>query len=512
MKKNVYDEVQGFYEEAFVWEPIIKREWVEGFLRQKAWQGISDDKLKDIWYQIQIFIIYLTHGNNEDLDEISISEYSFVVEWFTEHIVGFKATLKRVRLFFSVLTDFYTYLFNKKVIMNIDEIKQAAQEITGGKELNLIKSDAIIDELRMLEKDVDIMDDFDDEISHGNVMGEAVERLMLKLGKYFQQQEFTEDFERALYLYTGPFDNTSEEVEEDFWLGFWDYFLFDYHLLESDLKPLEYFNTVCGDRLGADEQQILQNLLASSFTVFYIKRILNQGLVECVNLLTNEVFQLPPPEFDYKALKKLLFFGHIFSQGLVMINYVTSMEISVNLRSRIKDEVLRQKDIFMIQEPRATMEDYLKRHALVVRHTINILVTLAKVNVTSTGPLERSYPLIEEKHIPNQGVISLLHDLVVEHGFSRHDQQLLEKMWHDFCQLDVVNVRKASLWAIAVFFSYAQINSVNNITLEQLTDRLGISATSVYKKRTQLYEVLQLQVFDARYLSEDGFVVSLFVQ
>lgn len=506
----MYDEVQGFYNEAVIWEPIIKREWVEGFLRQKAWQGFSDDKLKDIWYQIQIFIIYLTHRNNEDLDEISSSEYNFIIEWFTEHIVDFKATLKRVRQFFDVLIDFYVYLMNRKIITNIQQINQAAQEITGGKRLNLIKSDAIIDELRMLEDDA--MNDFDGEMSHGIVIGEAVEGLMLKLGKYFQQQEFTEDFERALYLYTGPFDNTSEEVEEDFWLGFWDYFLFDYHLLANDQKPLEYFSTVCGERLNVEEYQILQSLLGSSFTVFYIRRIVNQDLVECVNLFTNEVFQLPPPDFDYKTLKKLLFFGHIFSQGLVMINYVTSMEISVNLRKRIKDEVIRQQEIFKIQEPKATLEDFFKRHALVVRHTINILVTLAKVNVTSVNQLERSYPMIEEKRVPNQTVINLLQDLVLEHGFSHHDQQLLEKMWNDFSQLDLVNVRKPSLWASAVFFSYVQINSVNHITLEKLTEKLGVSTASVFKKKTQLYEALQLQAFDARYLSEDGFVVSLFVQ
>lgn len=510
MKKNVYDQVQVFYDEAIVWEPIVKQEWVEGFLRQRAWQGISDDKLKDLWYQVKIFILYLTHFNNEDLDEISLSEYSFMIKWLSENVVGFKATLKPVRHFFSVLIDFYTYLLTKNLIASIDEIKQAAQEISGGKAIKLLNTQSTINELALF--DGDRQGDEFDQVPIGIVIGEAVEGLMLKLGKYFQQPEFTEDFERALYLYTGPFENASEEVEEEFWLGFWDYFLFDYHLLDNDLKPLEYFHTTCRERLNADEHQILQSLLGSSFTVFYIKRILSQDLVECINLFTNEVFQLPTPDFDYKTLKKLLFFGHIFSQGLVMINYVTSMEISVNLRKRIMDEVIRQKEIFAIQEPTATLEDFFKRHALVVRHTINILVTLAKVNVTSMNQLERTYPKIEEKREPNKMVISLLHDLVLEHGLSSYDQRLLERMWYDYCQLTVVNVRKAIIWATALFFAYIQINGVNNIIVEELAAKAGISTASIYKKRTELYEVLQLQAFDARYLSEDGFVVSLFVE
>ncbi|MDF2635539.1 MAG: hypothetical protein K0R78_2413 [Pelosinus sp.] len=510
MKKNVYDQVQVFYDEAIVWEPIIQQEWVEGFLRQKAWQGISDDKLKDIWHPIQLFILYLTHFNNEDLDEISLAEYSFMVKWLSENVGSFKTTLKSVRHFFNVLIEFYTYLFSKKIVMSLDEIKEAAQEISGGRKINLLKSESIIEGLQNMEDASN--EQFDDKVPFGIVIGEAVESLMLKLGKYFQQQEFTEDFERALYLYTGPFDNVSEEVEEDFWLGFWDYFLFDYHLLENDLKPLEYFNSTCSERLNKDEYQILQSLLGSSFTVFYIKRIISQDLVECVNLFTSETFQLPTPDFDYKTLKNLLFFGHIFSQGLVMINYVTSLQVSINLRNRIRDEVLRQKEIFSIQEPEATLEEFFKRHALVVRHTINILVTLAKVNVTSLNQLERSYPTIEEKRIPNNGVSGLLHDLVVEYGLSHFDEKLLGKMWYDFSQISVVNVRKSIIWATALLLTYIQVNGVNNITAEQIADKAGISITSILKKRTQLYEVLELEKFDPRYLSEDGFVISLFAE
>ncbi|MBP2660827.1 MAG: hypothetical protein H6Q69_3859 [Firmicutes bacterium] len=509
MKKNVYDQVQIFYNEAIVWEPIIQQEWVEGFLRQKAWQGISDDKLKDTWHQIQFFILYLTHFNNENLDEISLEEYSFIVKWLSENVSGFKITLKSVRHFFSILIEFYTYLYTKKMIINLDEIKEAAQEISGGKKINLLKSQSIIEGLKNME---DVSEHFDDKVLFGIVIGEAVESLMLKLGKYFQQQEFTEDFERALYLYTGPFDNAAEEVEEDFWLGFWDYFLFDYHLLENDLKPLEYFNTTCGERLTPDEYKILQSLLGSSFTVFYINRIISQDLVECINLFTNETFQLPTPDFNYKILKNLLFFGHIFSQGLVMINYVTSLEVSINLRKRIKDEVMRQNEIFMIQEPKATLADFFKRHALVVRHTINILVTLAKVNVTLLSQLERSYPIIKEKRMAKESVTSLLHNLVVEYGLSRFDERLLEKMWYDFCQLSVVNVRKPENWAVGLLLAYAQINGVINIAIDQVAEKKGISLASIYKTRTQLFEVLQLENFDPRYLSEDGFVICLFAE
>ena len=72
MIKNVYDQVRNFYDESIIWDPAIKQEWVEGFLRQKAWQGTSDDKLKDLWRQIQMFTIYLNDADNVDLNEITL--------------------------------------------------------------------------------------------------------------------------------------------------------------------------------------------------------------------------------------------------------------------------------------------------------------------------------------------------------------------------------------------------------------------------------------------------------
>ncbi|MBP2628667.1 MAG: hypothetical protein H6Q68_3378 [Firmicutes bacterium] len=508
MIKNVYDQVRNFYDESIIWDPAIKQEWVEGFLRQKAWQGTSDAKLKDLWRQIQIFTIYLNYADNDDLNEITLLEYSLAIEWLEEHIADFKANLKSVRHIFNVLIDFYYYLFNKKIIDNVDEIKHAAQKITGGKKLNLIKSDSMLDELRLFEED------FDGELSRdfGSIVADATEGLMLKLGKYFHAKDFTEDFERALYFYIGPFERMPEDVGDEFWLGFWDYFLFDYHLLDSDQKPLQYFNTACGDKLSSDEYRILQELLNSKFTVFYVSRILNQNSVECVNLFTGEIFGLPLLDFDYKSLKKLLFFGHVFPTGLVMINYLTSIEMSINLRRRIKDEVIRQKEIFQIQMPNSTLEDFFNRHALVLRHTVRILVTLSTVNVTSIAQLERSYPCIETKRLPNQAVINLLHKLVLAHGFSLHDQNLLEKIWYDFSQLHNINVRKPATWATAVFHAYAEINSIDNVTAKDLADHLEVSAASLHKNRKLLDNILQLQAFDARYLSEEGFVNLLFEQ
>jgi hypothetical protein len=510
--KNVYEQVKIFYSANESLERIIKKDWVEGFLRQQAWSGKDDEKLRDIWQLLQLFIVYLAHSEIYDLDEMTIQDYSLTVQWLSVHIPDFEVSVEMVSSFFLVLIDFYQYLYSKKILDNVEEIQQAAMTIIGEDSIQLPEPPNLLKEVKLneaSERQITYLLDEKNDLS--KLVSDAIESLMFKLGKYFQQEEFRQDFDRALYLYTGPFDSIPEDQEDDFWLGFWDYFLFDYHLSASDQTPLQYFYSQSSSELRDDELHILKDLLSSKFAIFYIQKITNQETVECVDLFSGEKFELPYPDLDYKTIKRLLFFGHVFSQGLLMINYVTSIEVSVNLRRRIKEEVLRQKEIFAIQCPEATLDVFFRRHSLAVRHMINILITLAKVNVTSFEQLDRSFPIIENKRIPDPKVSSLLQTMALANGFSLYDSVLMGNMWNDYCRLTKVQVRKPKVWAAAVMFAFSQLNCIQSAKIEELAEREEIAVSSIYKNRNKISEVLQLQKFDARYLSEEGFVISLFM-
>lgn len=510
--KNVYDEVRNFYEQELVLEPVIKRDWVEGYLRQKAWQGASDDSLRPLWNHIRAFAMYLEASETDYtgyLEEVPAIEYTLVIQWMLEHVSGFRKNLKTVRQFFDSLLDFFKYLAGRKLIADCDELETAAKEIAGGKKLELFPPslgdfDTLFDEsgdsgIKQPDFGVKAM-----------ALGKAVERLMSKLGSYFQQKEFADDFHRALLLFNGPLEPLPTEERDEFWLGFWDYFLFDYHLLLTDSIPLAHFQAGFRNRLTAEERQILDELLSARFCVFYIDHVINHDWVECINLFTEERFRLPHPQFHYKQIKKMLFFGHVFSRENIMVNYVTSLEVSANLRRRIKQEVSRQKALFNIQEPAGSWEDMLARHALAVRHTIDLLATMAKVNVTPFHQIDRSYPVPGPKAVANEEVIQALTRQMPEYAFSRYDIELACRMWRDFCQLGKVIVRKPEVWAAAVMVAFSQINGFRTIPIEQLAIDLGISAGGIYTNRGKLFDILELQKFDPRYVNEEGFVLSLF--
>ncbi|MGI6093626.1 MAG: hypothetical protein GX348_01180 [Veillonellaceae bacterium] len=512
--KNAYEQVRVFYDEDAGYEIAVKKEWVEGFLRQKAWQGATDKELKNLWRNIEMFLLYLAYAGINDLDEVTITEYSTGVEWLAENMSDFDKNISNVRQYFDVLIQFYKYLQTKKAIFGSEVIEDAAKIIAGDNKLNLTAATSISNTVSLFDDDVDnvlskMSPASTEEISE-KITG-AVERLMVKLGCYFQQENFNDDFDRALYLYTGPFEGAPDDDQDDFWLGFWDYFLFDYHLLKTDVTPLSHFYLNAGERLTSDEREILKNLLNAKFSVFYISKVINQDWVECTNLFTEETFQLPFPEFDYKTLRKLLFFGHIFSQGMVMINYVTSIEVSPKLRKRIKEEILRQHQLLIIGQQINKLDDFFARHAQAVRHSIDVLVRLAKVNVINPEYLERSYPTITETNIPNNDVLVLMDQVAFDYRFSAYDVRQMRKLWHDYCQVAKVIIRKPGTWAATLLYAYAQINNIAHVVAEDLASDLGVSASSIRSNYNKLFSALKVQRFDARYISEEGFMYLIFL-
>ncbi|MBP2645364.1 MAG: hypothetical protein H6Q75_804 [Firmicutes bacterium] len=503
MMKNVYEEVGYFYEKETEEDLPISREWVEGYLRQNAWQGATDEELREIWHNIKMFLKYLEHTNADYLEEIPYQEYSRVIEWLAGHVKGFKATLKPVRRFFNVLLDFYRHLALKKVLADTTELEQAAKEIAGGDKVKLIDTGNLL----FSRSSSLLAEEF------VNVVGEVVEGLMMKLGNFFQQKEFNEDFQRALFLFAGPLNPIPEPEPGEFnmfWQEFWDYFLFDYRLLSNDEKPIKEFAQSSWNEFSVEERQVMEDLLHTEFTVFTVNRVLNPEWVECVNVFTDEVFNLPHPDFDYKGMKKMLFFGHVFSRETLLVNCITSIKLSANLCRRIKEETLRQKAIFDVQQPGATWAEFFGRHALAFRHTVDVLLNMAKLNVTPFDQMERTFPVIVQQREANEEVRKLFRDIMPEYGFSKHDQVLADRLWNDYCQMSPVMVRKAGAWAAAVIFSYALLNSPQGISAEKLASDLGVSTSSVYTNRDKLFKVLELVKYDPRYLSAEGLIYSLF--
>lgn len=505
LMKNVYDEIQLFYDECIDFDGIIEQASIEKYLRKKAWRGNSDEDLKHIWKNLQWFIYYLDYIDLYDLNELSDLDYAKSLFWIAENNDTMVLNEESVKDFFAILEDFYRYLLKEKQITQLESLRN-------GKKHFFVEEQFTIPEIKSTDEEFyeNLHTTKELSMKDANKLNVLLEKLLNKIGLYYKNEEFSFDFNRALSLYSGPFNVVPEEDGEEFWLGFWDYYLFDYHLVKNDSTPLRYFYESKKDVLTADEKHILNDLLRAKFTVFYINRLVNESVVECTNLLTDEKIQLPTPDYGLHDYKKVILYGHIYLDGVVMLNYITSIPASTILRKRIKEEIMRQQCLYKYQDPEVNIEQFFERHAIMVRHTIDILVHLAKVNVVAPELLLHQFPTIKQTiEKPDEAVTLLLQSLAKRYKFSLHATDLLLKMWGSFFN-SFKSTDRAEFVAAGIFLSFATINGVNFINKKNFLKKLAVSDKEFSNSCKKIAEALQLRVFDPRYLTEEGFVLSLY--
>lgn len=504
--RNVYDEIKSFYDEYGDFNLIIEQNITEGYWREKAWQGIDSIKLAEKWQRFELFFRYMIFLEIESFYELNEDIYIGYFSWQEDCDKDYKITQEVVKVTFEDLHDFFGYLSKKKVLCSLTSIIKAEQSFFKNGEFAYPEP---LEEKLILPELLNNQDNVSDELAIQ--LNLLLEKLLKKIGIYYKSEVFAEDFNRAINLYAGPFGAQPEEDDEEFWLGFWDYFLLDYHLKDSDLVPLQYFYEAKENSLTADERYIIQDLLKTKFTIFYVRRICNDYMLECVNLLTEEVFEIPMTEYGVVDYKKALLYGHVYSEGVVMLNYITSVSVSNNLRKRISEEVLRMQALFSLQGSDNDLRRFFDRHAVLVRHIVDILVNLSKVNV-GVPSLGSDKLLVPDDITLDKCLGDELTKLATEYSLSKFAGELLLQMGRDYDYLKSkkYSERHVEIVAGAIFISFMLINGKNTIDRVIFAKRIAVSEKEFTFACNEVVKVLQLHIFDPRYLTEEGFVVSLY--
>lgn len=505
--KNVYDAVKTFYSQDAAWEDIIKYNLVEGFLRQKAWQDISDEQLQEVWQDVLMLGLYLAYADIS-LYQMSNIQAERLVGWLKRNVADFEMEYEVVSRFFTSILDFQNYLIDRKLVGKSDKLSLSVKDIIYDNHLNLEKIDEKEDE-NLSEDEFYFSLDAPSPIYLK--LDEHLQELLALLNEFYQKSEFMADFERAVFFYHGIMGWDEDDLgtrKQEWWMGFWDYFLCDYHLIDSDKTPLEFFY----DKGEYPEETtgLLKELINAKFTVFFVKNPSSQEWLECEDLFTGKSFYLPNPGDSILDLKDFLFMGHLFSQNMVLVNYVMSVPASNNLRKRIKDEVTKQLMFYRYQEPAASWDSFLNRHAVAVRHVVEIFTTFSKLNAVidaSHAKKERicngelNYPVVDE----------ILRGMSVG-SFSFYDQQLALRMWFDYCSFTKSNIRKPELWAAGIVANFADLNSSFEVDYNAIAEIFGITLQSLFSYKSKVSKILELKEHDLRYLNEEGFIMLLMHQ
>jgi hypothetical protein len=503
--ENVYEVVSSFYWEEPDLEEIVPRREIERFLRKHAWQGDSEYDLLDTWYQVQVLLEYMLTISLTDFDEMTADEYSRAIQYI-EQQTDEPITLDEASDLFEAWHSFYEHLLDVKLIESIDALEEAQKRMTGSDELTYLETISLTDKINSMQGELVHADSEPPEFNQ--FLAKMVDGLLLKMSAFFQQQQFIKDFERALYFYTGPFLDVVMKKDAAFWYGFWDYFLFDYRLIQSDRTPIMLFDAEMYDMLNIEEQRVMNDLKKVRFTVFYVKGSLDNGWAECVDLFTDETFALPKSELrSAESFDKKVYYGHIRTNGVVLVNHIVAVEASAAVRRRIKSEVLNQLALFRCSHPDATLSEFFSRHGCAVRHLMDILVSMRNVSVMSSAHLS----VMQSVDRDNAISLRLAKEIeAVVPTLSLYDKRQIGKMCTDYLARECHSLAIDAVTITAMVGVYLELNHDQLMKLRSVV-MTEVDQEEVERRQSIIKEELSIVRFDARYLSEEGFIFSLFI-
>ena len=504
---NVYSQVEHFYEENNAAEQIVPQGAVEAYLRRNAWHGADDDELKRLWGVFSLLITYVDQLDLYSLASLTVYDYQEIIYRYANDRADFMLVEADINKFFAAADKFYEYLMRTRKTEDYRLGLQAAK-------------DSLYEGGYFFLPDRRDGDEFYSSLEHlEEVSPETMQRLnrmlddlLHHIDDYYKKAAFRRDMDRAVVMYAGPEYNNSEDIPEEerhnFWLGFWDFFLFDYHLIGSDASPLRYYYEHERNQLSTSEQDILRDLLRSKFTVFRIEAV-GEDFVSCRNFFTDEVFELPVPELALGSYNHCILFGHIHSHGVMLLNYITTLTASPKLQKRMWDVVMRQFYLFKFQQPQAEIEHFFARHAGVVRHTLQIMAGYAQLNVLKSRSVGQPIDDNPEVNEAFRDDIDMLRRVAKHVGFSAYEIKLLTKFMADY--LTVSGLEKTDdILITAVLLEFAQINGVDLSGQAEIFKLLGIDSESVCAYMKEIQTALACEIYDPRYLTEEAFIKSLY--
>lgn len=205
------------------------------------------------------------------LGDMNADDFVDCVAWCGRNISEFTPDYEGTRFFLETCDSLFKYLKGKNAISDASAPGAAAALLLQGEKMNIVLPDGHFDDANSARA-WDATPDIPAKIFLN--IGERLQELLEVLHRFFEREYFRLDLDRAAFLYYGILMGYEDEKKanlEETSECFWDYFLFDYHLLRSDKRPLEFFMNVPACRKAMNMTQYLPNV-----TVMFWKNCVKQ--------------------------------------------------------------------------------------------------------------------------------------------------------------------------------------------------------------------------------------------
>lgn len=508
---NVFDLVNDFYTQDPDWNTVLAQSNVENYLRAKVWQGASADELAEKWDYITILCLYL--GNAECyLGDMTKEDFIDCVGWCGRNVSDFAMTVENVEAFLDVMIDFYAHLRKKRIITKADAPVGAKEKLVVDGVLQIIDSDGNFWP-KYQRYNLYSTPDLPAKIFLN--IGESLKNLLDAMQTFFSDKRYRRDIERAAFLYSGILLSgldTAKPGTEEYAQCFWDYFLFDYHMLGDDKIPLQHFydraEQIGFSRQGKVSRDVLKELLKAKLVLFMVDGRNEDGTYCCRDFLTQETYIMLLPIEDDMDTTDVLFMGHIFYNQSMVMNFVRGLLIPKSSRKRLL-EVMRGAKEWMAVRCGGKLEwsDFVCRYAMFSRHVTMVYAGYVRMGGFSYETKVKNYhpaPILDDE------VTELIDSMMRPYAFSANDIHLAQTMWSDFLAVSPRRVRVAEVWAAGVIRNFVDVNGVYTYDVQKISEMCyNVPAKSLCRTSNEINHALALENNDPRYINEEGLLLML---
>ena len=513
---NIYDVINELYNDDEGWNTVLERRFAEQFLRTEAFRGASDDELLEIWQQVMYLLIYC--GNTSyRIGDMTSEDFIYCISWCQRNIGDFELDYASVDFFLSVMQRLLGFLKQKKAISSDAAASKCRLKLLGPDEnLLLFRKDGSLPEEYekfRTNREPDL------ETKVFMQLGQKLAILFDKMQKYFCDLNFSLDRRRASYAYFGTdAEPVLDQERPELFASFWEYFIFDYRLRDTDERPIEHFYEYY--RKQPDSQYEKSNkamieLLASmrkiQLMVFTIEREEADGWYSCRDFFTGSISELSLPVDEAVDIRNLLCIAHVFEDGNLITEYLRSVIVAPAAQKSLYKNLSAFLAYYRVAHPDADWEQFINANPALVMH----MVAYAGAPDMVMKPLR---PVKDVEYKPAAiKTDSTVHVFLLRFGkllrISWQDRKNLAQMWADFYALRPVvcfSEEDFMTWTLVILENYMKITKIFLLDVAPYAERVHIDTKRIAERTSVIQDVLQLEPFDPRYMSEDAFMNMFF--
>ena len=514
---NIYDVINELYNDDEGWNTVLDRKYAEQFLRTEAFHGASDDELLEIWQQVMYLLIYC--GNTSyRIGDMTGEDLIYCISWCQRNIGDFELDYGNVDYFLSVVQRLLTFLKQKKAISGDTAAAKCRLKLLGADgRLLLFRNDGSLPEEYenfRTNREPDL------ETKVFMQLGQKLAVLFDMMQNYFGDARFSLDRRRACYAFFGSDKEPETDMERpELFASFWEYFIFDYRLRDTDERPIDHFYTYYKnhpDSQYGKSNKALTELLASmqkiQLMVFTIEREEADGWFSCRDFFSGSISELSLPVDETVDIRNFLCLAHVFEDGNLITEYLRSVIVAPPVQKVLYNRLSGFLAYYRVAHPDADWEQFVNANPALVMHMVAYAgIPDAVIQLTHLSEKFREYiPAVIRKDDPVHQFLSQFGKLL---HLSWQDRKNLTQMWGDFYSLRPIACFRDEdymIWALAVLENYMKITKTFLMDVVPYAEKVHIDTETIAERTAVIKDVLQLEPFDPRYISEDAFMNMVF--